>query len=198
VKKLTVLRNVVTSKFGRQLLTVQKHSPTLLFGAGVIGVVSAAVLASRATLKLDEVLEDTQRSRAKVEMVNHPDYSDTDRQRDLAVIYVKGAMNVAKLYAPAVLVGVASVAALTGSHVVMNRRLAGVTAAYAALEKGFDSYRKRVVEQYGADKDQEFRYGLVDKEIVEETETGPVTKTLQEAFAALVGNHDSRGGVDPA
>jgi len=29
-------------------------------------------------------------------------------------------------------------------------------------------------------------------------ETGPVTKTLQEAFAALVGNHDSRGGVDPA
>ena len=48
------IKNVVTSKVGRQLLVAQKHSPAVLFAAGVVGVVGTVVLASRATLKLNE------------------------------------------------------------------------------------------------------------------------------------------------
>ncbi|MGG6498504.1 UNVERIFIED_CONTAM: DUF6353 family protein, partial [Bacteroidetes bacterium 56_B9] len=38
----------------------QKHSPSLLFGAGVASMVGSTVLACRATLKLEEVVDKFQ------------------------------------------------------------------------------------------------------------------------------------------
>lgn len=176
---LKKLSNALTSKVGRQVLTAQKNSPAILFGAGVAGVIVTAVLASRATLKLEEVLYDSQKDMAKVQACNLPQYTDEDRQRDMTLLYVKGAVNVAKLYAPAIVAGALSVAALTGSHIILNRRNVALTAAYAAIDKGFREYRERVVGEFGADKDREFRYGLQDKEIVKDTKNGPVVKTIK-------------------
>lgn len=174
------IKNVVTSKVGRQLLVAQKHSPAVLFAAGVVGVVGTVVLASRATLKLNDVLDDFQKDIDDVETLVAPKYTDKDRQRDKVVLYTRLVVTLGKMYGPAVLVGTASIAALTGSHVVLNRRLAGVTAAYAALEKGFEKYRSRVKAELGEDKDREFRYGLEEREIVEETPEGPVVKTVHQ------------------
>jgi hypothetical protein len=68
-------------------------------------------------------------------------------------------------------VGGASIAALTRSHNILNERNAALTAAYAALDKGFKEYRHRVVEKYGEDQDLEFRHGSREVEIIDE-ETG--------------------------
>lgn len=179
---LRAVRNVVTSKVGRQILIAQKHSPVLLFGAGVVGVVTAAVLASRATLKLEETLDDIHKDLANAGVLNEKNpslYPDNDYLRDKTIIYTRAVGRVVKLYAPAVAVGGLSIAALTGSHIILNRRNIALTAAYAAIEKGFRQYRDRVVKEFGEDKDREYRYGLVDKEIVEETETGPVTRVVK-------------------
>jgi hypothetical protein len=159
---------------GRQVLTVQKHSPALLFAAGVAGVVTTVILASKATLKVEETLEEHEKLKMMVEGVRFgKEYTDADRQRDLALLYTKTAVKLVKLYGPALLIGAASVAALTGSHVVLNRRLAGVTAAYAALEKGFEQYRKRVLDELGPEKDRQFRYGeAIETELSEDTELG--------------------------
>jgi hypothetical protein len=157
--KLEILKNAVTSKVARQVLQVQKHSPALLFGAGVVGVVATAVLASKATLGLDEVLADGQAKEKLATELVHDRYSEADRKRDLATIKVQTGLKVAKLYAPAIAVGVVSVTALTGSHIILTRRNAAVMAAYSALDKGFNDYRARVREELGDDKDQEFRYG---------------------------------------
>ena len=51
-------KQVVTSKAGLALLTGQKHSPAILFGVGVAGVVATVVMSSRATPKVSEVLDD--------------------------------------------------------------------------------------------------------------------------------------------
>ena len=51
-----MIRNALTSKVGRQILTARKHSPAILFVAGTVGIVATVVVASRATLKSDEVL----------------------------------------------------------------------------------------------------------------------------------------------
>jgi hypothetical protein len=174
------LANVVTSKMGRQILTAQKHSPVLLFGAGVVGIVTTVVLASKATLKLEAVLEGVEKDVLTIESAQLAKYTEEDRRKDKVLIYTKAVINISRLYGPAVLVGVASIAALTGSHVVLNRRLAGVTAAYAALDKGWNEYRRRVIGEYGEDKDREFRYGTVEREIIEETKEGPVAKTIKE------------------
>lgn len=152
----------VTSAVGRQLLKTQKHSPTILFVGGVVGVVATTVLASRATMKLgksiEEVRETQEQAKALVERDTPEVYSEEDYKKDLVILYSKTAVTVTKLYGPAIIVGVISIAALTRSHVILTRRNAALTAAYVALEKGFDEYRRRVVQEYGEDVDRRLRF----------------------------------------
>lgn len=163
------LKNAVTSKVGRQILLTKKHSPTILFAGGIVGAVGATVLACRATLKLEEVVDEGARLEKLARTLEHKDYSPEDSQQDLVKIKVQTAFNIAKLYAPAAALGAVSVAALTGSHVVLSKRNAAVMAAYSALDKGFNEYRARVREELGEEKDQEFRHGV---ETVQETVEG--------------------------
>lgn len=166
--KLEAVKNAVTSKVGRQILLGKKHTPTLLFAGGVVGVVGATVMACKATLKLDSVLEEAEKTSAEVANFNDDRYSEEDRVKDLYKVKVRTAMRVVKLYAPAVAVGTVSVAALTGSHVVLSKRNTALMAAYSALDKGFSQYRDRVREEYGDEKDLEFRRGVdISQETVE-------------------------------
>lgn len=152
--------NGVTSNIGRHILKTQKVSPTLLFAGGVVGVVATAVLASRATLRLDEVLDKMDHNLETANGLHDgevPTYSDADYQRDKVIIYTQTTVAIAKLYAPAVIVGGLSIAALTGSHIMLTRRNAALTAAYAAIDKSFREYRKRVVEEFGEETDDRLR-----------------------------------------
>lgn len=179
---LTAIKNKVTSKVGRQILVTQKHSPTLLFGVGVVGVVATIVLASRATLKMEEVLSEAEENEKKFEEIaeDHPKkYTDEDRKNDSKINKVRTAGKIVKLYAPAAAVGLVSIGAFTGSHVILSRRNAAVTAAYAALDKGFRQYRERVVSEYGPEKDQEFRFETVEKEMAVDTDEGTAVKTVK-------------------
>lgn len=180
--KIKAISTAVTSKVGRQILTVQKNSPGILFGAGVVGFVGTIVLATRATLKLDEVLKENEKRAEQADEARRLDpknYSEGDKERDLKLSKVQTAIQVAKLYGPAFAVGVVSVSCLTGSHVILTKRNAAVTAAYAALDKGFREYRARVINDAGAEKDAEYRYGMVDKQIAVETDTGTDVKTVK-------------------
>lgn len=173
--KLELIKNAVTSKVGRQILIGQKHSPTLFFAGGVVGVVTTTVLACRATLKLEEVLEEAENLREQANTLEHKDYSEADRKQDHARITIRTAGKVTKLYAPAIAVGVVSIAALTGSHVVLSKRNAGLVAAYSALDKGFSEYRERVRDELGDNKDQEFRHGVETKSNIIDSEDGKET-----------------------
>jgi hypothetical protein len=153
-----------------------------MFVAGAVGVVATVVLASRATLKLEALIDNHELDSTVAQELHdakRDDYTDLDYKKDRVVIHTRFIVGLAKLYGPAVVMGIASIAALTGSHVVLNRRYMGVTAAYAALEKGYNEYRKRVTEELGEDKDRQFRYGLTDKEIVEEDEHGTKLTTIK-------------------
>jgi len=173
---LKTIGNLVTSNAGRQVLKLQKHSPTILFAAGVIGFGATVVLAARATLRVHDVLDRHQETKDKMlAMVDAEiaEYTPEDYKKDLVKLYANTTAHFVKLYGPSVVIGVTAIAALTGAHVVLNRRNVAVTAAYAAMQKGFREYRQRVMNEYGEEKDKEFRYGLVDGEIVEETDEGP-------------------------
>jgi len=184
---LKAIQNAITSKAGRQVLRIQKHTPTILFAAGVVGIVATVVLASRATLKMDEVLTDASEDLEKIqEALQHDNYDEEDARKDTIVIYARYGARIAKMYAPAIVVGIASVAALTGSHVILSRRNMALTAAYAALDKGFREYRDRVREAYGDEREAELRYGTCTADIVEETETGPVVRTITRPAGASI------------
>lgn len=177
------MRNIKTL-LGTKLLHVQKHSPKLLFAAGVIGFGATVVLAARATLKVEEVFEKHDADMNKIQKARalDPDiYQESNAQQDKVIVYTKTAVSLVRLYGPAVVVGGLSVAALTGSHVILSNRVSNLTAAYAVLDKGFRTYRQRVVEEFGEQKDAEFRYGAEEHEIIEETPEGPVVKTVKRA-----------------
>lgn len=147
----------VTQKVGRQLLTMQKNSPRTLFGVGLVGTIVSTVLACRATLKLEETLEDfkndvdvVKQSRAER---TEEQYPQSSYNRELAYIYATGSISIVKLYAPALLIGGAAIASLTGSHVTLTRRNAALTAAYSAVSASYEAYRDRVREQLGEQKE---------------------------------------------
>jgi len=145
----------LTRVVGRHILKAKAHSPAIFFAAGVAGVVGGTVLACRATLDLHETIDGIQedleaakatRAQASTTMVKAAN-------RDVAKTYVGGAYKVGKLYAPSVLLTAAGLASLTGSHVILTRRNAAVTAAYAAVAKSYDEYRGRVREEIGVEEE---------------------------------------------
>lgn len=189
---LAAIKNKVTSQVGRQVLITKKHSPVILFAAGVVGVGATVVLACRATLKMEEILEAAEKNSLQIEdaeALETDEYNEQDASKDRAVNRVQTAIKISKLYAPAFVVGVISVGALTGSHIILSRRNVALTAAYAALDKGFREYRGRVVDELGVEKDQEFRYGVVEKQIAVDTDNGTDVKTVK------VLNTDGKGSI---
>lgn len=166
---------------GSRALALEEKAPHLLFGAGVVGFGATVVVSCRATLKLDNVLIKAQRDLERINkgVEELPDvYSEQDRVKDVATVYVRTTVAVAHLYAPAILIGSASIAALTKSHDILSKRNAALTAAYAAVNTAFNEYRERVVDKYGDDIDRELRYGVEEVEVLNE-KTGKKKKIKQ-------------------
>lgn len=161
--------NVVTRQVARQILVTQKHSPRILFVAGVGGIIVSSVLACKATLNLSETLDDVETTIKGVQ----EDMKETKHYRsDLAYAYVTGIYKIGKLYGPAVIVGTASIAALTTSHVTLTRRNAGLTAAYALVTKSFDEYRDRVKAEVGEERERDIHHAISISEIPDKSGKG--------------------------
>lgn len=178
--KLEAFKAAVTSKAARQALLARKHSPKILFVAGTVGVIGTVVLACRATLKVGTVLDiqDVQEKVAK-EKHTYPQ-GDVDQEalnKALTKIKVKTALDITKLYAPAVGLGALSILALTGSHVILSKRNGAALAAYAGLDRAYKEYRQRVAAEYGEDVDRKFLVGAETISIEEKTAEGTVKVT---------------------
>jgi Family of unknown function (DUF6353) len=194
------LPGAVTRTIARNSLLVQKSSPGLLLGAGIVGMVGSTVLACRATLKMDAALADANKKLNMARTLEHEDYSERDRRKDITVIHVQTSVKIVRLYAPAIIVGGLSIAALTKSHTILTTRNAALTAAYAALEKGFDEYRARVVEKYGEEEDRHLRYGTEQVEVIEKGKPKTVTRVASgepSIYARFFDNASSSWSKEP-
>lgn len=171
--KLQNVKNILSVKVGRTGLLVKKHSPEILMVAGVVGIVTSTVLACKATLKAEDVIDEAKSKLDKIkeakENFEEEKYSETDYKKDLVTTYVQAGVGFVKLYGPSVTLGVASIGCILGAHNIMRKRNLALIAAYKAVEQSFSDYRRRVVDELGLDKDREFKYG-VKKEMVESGE----------------------------
>lgn len=152
----------MTKPVFRSVLIIKKHSPTIMFSGGIVGVITSTVLACRATLKLPEALDNMQ------EELNDVNSMEIVDKKDLAYVYAKNMAHIAKIYAPSVAVGVVSISALTGSHVTLTKRNAGLTAAYAAVSKAYSEYRERVSNEFGDQKELELYHAAVSEKVKNE------------------------------
>lgn len=172
MKKAEIM-NTLTRKFYRVGFKFKKHSPEILVGAGVAGVVASAVMACKATTKLDDVLAETKDTVDKIhDVTEHPEkipegkeYTVEDSKKDLTIVYTQAGVKLVKLYGPAVVLGTVSIAAIIGGHHILRKRNIALAAAYTAVDKGFKEYRGRVLERFGEEVDRELRYNIKAKEI---------------------------------
>lgn len=142
---------------------VVKHSPEILMGLGIAGVITSTVLACRSTLKVQEILDYKEENMNNIKEVlseGREDYTEEDARKDKTIIMTTTAIRLMKLYVPSVIIGAGSIACLLESHNVMRNRNAGLAAALAATTESFKQYRERVTEKYGDEVDKEMRYGI--------------------------------------
>lgn len=158
--ELSTIAKIGGRVLGRGTLYIQKFSPEILTAVGVIGVVGAAVLASRATLKLENVIETGHDRVLDAKTSNDP-------RNGLAKAYGRNAFDIVKLYGPSVTLGAVSIVCIVSAHGLLNKRNAALAAAYKSIESAYTAYRERVIEEYGADKDKEFRYDIRTQEITD-------------------------------
>ena len=160
----------------------------ILIVSGVVGTVVSAVMACKATLKAADILAETKTDvmmihdlQGDIAMKESGKYTDEDAKKDLVIVYSKTAVNLAKIYAPAVILGGLSITAILTSNNILRKRNIALAAAYATIDNGFKDYRKRVVERFGEVVDRELKTGIkaqtIEEQVVDE-ETGEV-KTVE-------------------
>lgn len=163
------IMTTLTRSLSRSGLKLKKHSPEILLVAGIVGAVTSAVMACKATLKANDIVEESKTQIDTIhEVSENPEmeekYSEEDKKKDLAIVYTQTAVKFIKLYGPSVLLGVASLGCMVGSNRILNKRNVALAAAYATVDKGFKEYRGRVIERFGKELDKELRYNIKAQE----------------------------------
>ena len=146
----------------RAALVLKKHAPHILFGAGVAGAATSTVMACKATLKLSDELPKMKQELENVRE-DTKDLEEVEQKKAVAMVYGANTAKVVKAYAPAFIVGSASIACLTGSHVTLTRRNAALTAAYATLSQAYDNYRERVRDDHGNEQELHTYHAVENK-----------------------------------
>lgn len=141
----------------------KKHSPEILIGMGIAGAASSVIFAVKATPKAMILLEE-KRQELGVEKLEAKEIIKT-----AAPVYIPTAVSF----------GV-SVACIVGASSVNARRNAALTAAYTLSESTLRTYRDKVLETVGEDKEREIR----QKAAIEQQQSTPEPQTLVVSGAA--------------
>ena len=178
MKKETFMKtvNAKTRKIGIKL---KKHSPEILLVAGLGGAVVSAVMACKATTKLSTIIEESKNNLEAIHKCSEDKemadtYSVEDAKKDTTIVYVQTGVKLAKLYAPAIAVGIVSATSILAANNIMRKRNVALTAALTTTDQAFKEYRSRVVDKFGEQVDKELKYDIKAKKF-EETVTDPET-----------------------
>lgn len=135
---------------------IRKHSPQILTGLGIAGMVTTTILAVKATPKALKAIEAAK--------------EEAQKDKLTPVEVVKATW---KCYVPSAVLGVSSTACLVGANSVHQRRAAALTTAYKLSETALAEYREKVVETIGEKKEQTVRDQVAQKQL----DQTPVSKT---------------------
>lgn len=135
-------------------MAVSDHSPEILTGLGIAGMITTTILAVRATPKALELIDDK-----KDELGMYP----TEKLHPTEVVKTTW-----KCYLPATITGVTSVACLIGASSVNSRRNAALATAYNLSASALTEYKDKVLETVGEKKEQLIRDKVAEERINKE------------------------------
>ena len=135
--------------FKRMQTSIAKHSPEILTGLGVAGMITTTVLAVRATPKALRLIEEKKR--------------DEGLDKLTPVQTVKATW---KCYIPAAVSGTTSVFCILGASSVHAKRNAALATAYKLSETALTEYREKVIETIGEKKEQTVREKVAQDRVI--------------------------------
>ena len=167
------------------------HESDILLGVGLTCVIGAVVATGIVTTKFiretDEAKEGIEEIKAAV--AEDPDEEDMTEKEEFELT-VKSYFKAARWYViPTLLLGT-GLAGIGKSHSELKDEVSGWAASYVALDTVFKTYRKRVVEDQGKEKDVEYRYGARKQEIEEEYEDAKGRKKTRKKEELVIDNAD--------
>lgn len=185
----TAIMKTVSGTVNKLGFKFKKHSPEILVVAGVIGTVTSAVLACKATIKAKDILEETKNN---IDMIHdcaadqglreEGKYTEEDKKRDLVTVYAQTGVKLVKAYGPSIVLGALSITSILASNNILRKRNVALAAAYATVDHAFKDYRNRVIERFGEAVDKELKYNIrkekIEKTVIDE-ETGKEKKVKE-------------------
>lgn len=116
---------------------IKKHSPEILTGIGIAGMITTTVMAVRATPKALILIEE------RKEEIGAEKLEAMDMVKTTWACYI-----------PAAITGTLSIACLIGASSVNARRNAALATAYTLSESALKDYRGKVIEMFGEKKNE--------------------------------------------
>lgn len=137
-------------------MAVAEHSPEILTGLGIAGMITTTILAVKATPKALDLISDAE----------YEKYDDDGNREALTKVeVVKAAW---KPYIPAAVTGVTSVACLIGASSVNAKRNAALATAYNLTATAFSEFKEATLETVGEKKEQIIRNKVAEERINKE------------------------------
>lgn len=127
---------------------VRKHSPEILTGIGITGMITTTVLAVRATPKAMMLIEER-----KLDL-------ETEQLKKTEIV-----KTVWPCYIPTILTGTMSIACIIFASSVNARRNAALATAYALSETTLRDYQDKVIETIGEKKESVVRDAIAKDKI---------------------------------
>lgn len=142
---------------------LRKHGGTFLAVAASVGVVATAIETGRATTKAKHLLEVDEALR-KYNEDEQGVVEEPPTKKQIVLICWKA-------YVPAVILGGGTIACILGSNALNKKQIAGLTAAYMALGKTYQTYRAQVRRTIGDQQENEIFETAKSIEMAEKNQT---------------------------
>lgn len=153
---------------------IKKHTPNMLTGIGIAGMIATTALAVKATPKALRLIEQKK--------------EECDELTKTEIIKTAW-----KPYIPAVITGVMSITCIIGASSINHRRNVVLTTAYALSESALKEYREKVVETMGEKKDKTIKEAVakdkMDKKPVKNSEVIITEKGNTLCFDTISGRY---------
>lgn len=138
---------------------LRKHGGTILAVVASVGVVATAIETGRATTKAQHILEVDK----ELTKFNENEFGVTEEPPTKKQIVLM----CWKAYVPAAILGGGTIACILGSNALNKKQIAGLTAAYMALGKTYQTYRQKVIENIGEEKEAEIQEQISEEKLPE-------------------------------
>ena len=152
-----------------------KHGPNLAMGFGIAGLITSGIMAVKATPKALAKINDEEKMRCVYvtpENGGSGYYQLADGQNHLSKLeMVKSCWAV---YAPSVILAIASTALIINGNTVKTRRTAALATAYKLSETALTEYKDMVVETIGEKKEKTMQ----EKISAKKAENTPVQQVI--------------------